>query len=86
MRKILIPAFAAIIAASTVAYAAASTDTGVIQSIDTKAKTVTLADGKVFSLAKSIKLSKLKVGENVTVTFETKGDKNTASKIVETKA
>jgi len=83
MRKSLLPFAAALVASATMAYAAASTETGVIAKIDTKAPSITLKAGKVktFLLDKSIDLASLKVGEKVTVSYEMTKNKATASAV-----
>ena len=43
-------------------------DTSTIKSIDAKAPSITLNDGKVFKLDKSFNVASLKVGGKVTVT------------------
>lgn len=67
------------IASATGAYAKATT--GSIASIDKKGDSVTLADGKTFSLPEGIEAETLKVGEKVTVTYTTKAGKFAASSV-----
>ncbi|MGV8986989.1 MAG: DUF1344 domain-containing protein [Cypionkella sp.] len=55
------------------AFAAGADTSGAIKSIDTKAMTVTLADGTTYHLPAGFKLGAFKVGEKVTITSETKG-------------
>ena len=58
------------------------TDTGgKISAIDTEAMTLTLEDGSVYSVTDAAQLDGLKVGDDVTVTWEAQGDKNVASEI-----
>jgi hypothetical protein len=86
MRKIIFPVAAvAFVAASTLAFAASQSDTGAIRTIDAKAPSITLDDGKTFKLAKSFKVGSLKVGEKVVVTYSTKGSDMLASKVVASK-
>ena len=62
---------------------AAGTDvSGTIKTIDSKAMTVTLEDGKVYQLPTGFKLDAFKVGEKVKITSETKAGKNDASAMV----
>ncbi|MGB8315029.1 MAG: DUF1344 domain-containing protein [Aestuariivirga sp.] len=60
---------------SSAAFAAAQNDTGAIKSIDAKANSITLADGKTFILPKGFKLETLKAGEKVVVAYEVKSGK-----------
>ena len=84
MNKFVLPAAAiAFISASTLAFAA--TDTGAIKSIDAQKPSITLADGKLFLLAKTFKLASLKVGEKVTVTYDVKGADMVATAVVAAK-
>ncbi|MBI1171206.1 DUF1344 domain-containing protein [bacterium] len=53
--------------------ASISNATGAIKSMDTKAMTVTLADGTTYHLPAGFKLSTFKVGEKVSITWEAKG-------------
>jgi len=71
---------AALVVSFGVAYAAESG--GTIKSIDAAKKTVTLQDGMVYELPASVDATKLKVGEAVKITFETKDKKNMASEVV----
>ena len=69
MRKFVLPlALAAMLATGTAAFAATNSSvTGTIKSLDVANHTVTV-DKTVYHFAKSVDLSKLKVGEKVTVT------------------
>ena len=81
MNKVLAALSAAVLMVSvSAAYAAESS--GTIKSIDAAKKTVTLQDGMVFELPASVDAAKLKVGEAVKITFETKDKKNMASTVV----
>jgi Cu/Ag efflux protein CusF len=55
---------------SSAAFAATQNDSGAIKSIDAKANTITLADGKTFVLPKGFKLDTLKAGEKVAVAYD----------------
>lgn len=87
MRKFALPlVLVASLSASSLAFAATpSTAEGAIKAIDVKADTITLADGAVYHLAKTIKIAEFKVGEKVKVTFEKKGKDLDASAVVEVK-
>lgn len=79
MKKAIIAATILAIAATTAAYAKAAT--GTIASIDKKGDSITLTDGKTFSLPEGIEAETLKVGEKVAITYSTKAGKLAASKI-----
>lgn len=85
MRKIALPLLVAVaMGASSAAMAVTNeTTTGIIKSLDAKACTVTLADKNVFHLhfKKTCDLSKLKVGENVKVTWHAVGTVDWATRI-----
>ena len=63
----------ALIGASSIAFAADAT--GKIQSLDMSKKTITLDNGSSFMAPLNVKLSTLKVGEKVTVSYKKAGDK-----------
>ena len=83
MRKFLIPLMlVASVGVSSMALAATpSTAHGAIQSMDSKACTVTLADKAVYQFAPKCDFAKLKVGENVAITWTLNGKVNQASAI-----
>ncbi len=84
MNKFVLPAAAiAFVSATTLAFAA--TDTGAIKTIDATRPAITLADGKLFLLAKTFKVADLKVGEKVTVTYDMKGSDMVATAVVAAK-
>ncbi|MEZ2132587.1 MULTISPECIES: DUF1344 domain-containing protein [unclassified Sinorhizobium] len=70
----------ALLLAATAAFAASAT--GSIKSVDLKTHAVTLSDGQRFMFPAHMDLSKLRVGEKVTITYGTKAGKHEASKIV----
>jgi Cu/Ag efflux protein CusF len=81
MRKLAFAsALVASLAVSAAALAAAVTATGTITAIDVKAETVTI-DKAVYVFPAKFDLSKVKVGEKVTITYEVKNGKNDATKI-----
>ena len=83
MRKFILPLILiASLAAPSLAMAAASTAEGTIKSLDAKAWTLVLNDGTSYTLAKTIKVSDLKVGEKVKITWSKMGTVNEASAIV----
>ena len=81
MKKLVMPLAAAILAATS-SLALAATATGPIKSVDAKDHTVMLASGQIYHTAMSVDLSKLKVGEKVTITYQVTNGKNEASAIV----
>jgi hypothetical protein len=85
MSRKLIAATAAILVAAgaSAAFAATSTETGVIAQIDSKAPSITLKSGKVktFWLDKQVMIDSLKVGEKVLVTYEMTNKKPWASAV-----
>ena len=73
MRKLLVPAVAAaILATSAVAFAATQNTTGTVKSFDSKAMTLTLANGTEYMLPKGFKDPGIKAGEKVTVAWDTR--------------
>ncbi len=83
MRNLFAPiALVAAVAFSGAAFAAATEVTGVIKSIDAKAETVTLEDGKVYHLPKGFKLEAFKAGAKVTLKAETKDGKEEATEMM----
>jgi Cu/Ag efflux protein CusF len=64
---------------SSAAFAASMNAAGVIKSIDAKANTITLADGKSYVLPAKFDIKSLKTGEKVTVTYDMKGKEMVAT-------
>jgi hypothetical protein len=86
MRKLLVPAVAAaILATSAVAFAATKNTTGTVKSFDSKGMTLTLANGTEYMLPLGFKDPGLKAGEKVTVAWDTKGGNKIAEKVTITK-
>lgn len=82
MRVIHVPvALAAVLALAPAAFAATHTTTGDIKSMDMKAHTLTLANGKMYSLPTSVKTAGLKTGEKVTVSWTMSDGKYRASAV-----
>lgn len=77
MRNVLVPAVLALVLASSgmamAATAAPQSVTGKIKAFDSKAHTLTLANGIVYTLPATFKDPGLKVGEAVTVKWEMNG-------------
>ena len=84
MRNVILPLIlVASLGVSSIAMAAAPTvSEGTIKAMDAKALTLTLNNGSVYKLAKTIKLSSLKVGEKVKVTWSKVGKIDEASAVV----
>lgn len=81
MKKLIIPAVAAtLMAFGASAYAASAT--GMIKSIDTVKDTIVLSDGSVYSVPATVKMGQFKVGEKVTVTYQTQNGKMEVSGVV----
>lgn len=82
MRNFLLPlTLAAAVGLSGAGFAAGTAATGTIKSIDVKAETVTLQDGKTYQLPSGFKLDAFKVGEKVSLMWEMKGGKYEASEL-----
>jgi hypothetical protein len=82
MRNILIPAAAAaLLATSALSFAAQQQTTGVVKTFDSKAMTLSLADGSSYLLPKSFKDPGIKAGEKVTVAWEQSGTHRTADSV-----
>ena len=84
MRKLLVPAAAAaILATSAVSFAATQQhSTGTVKAYDAKAQTLTLADGNVYALPKTFHDPGLKAGEKVTINWEMKGSTRTVDQVM----
>jgi Cu/Ag efflux protein CusF len=83
MRKLVIPAAAALMAMS-VSFAWAADVTGVIKSINANAHEIVLDDGKTYSLPQSIKMTDFKEGDKIMVSAEVQNGKNVVSKVEKT--
>ncbi len=82
MRKLLVPAVAAaVLASSALAFAAAQHTNGTIKSVDMKAMSLVLDDGSTFVLSKKFKDPGLKAGEKVAVTWDTSGKDKVAEAV-----
>ena len=80
MRKLLVPAVAAaILATSAVAFAATKNTTGTVKSFDSKS--LTLANGNEYMLPAGFKDPGIKTGERVTVAWDVKGGSKIAEKV-----
>lgn len=77
--KRLIIAAATLTLITTATFAAS--DTGIIKHIDPGTDAITLDDGKTFTLAEGTEAESLKIGQKVTVTYDTKAGKMVATKI-----
>lgn len=84
MRKSVIASSVILVFAGSTA-ALASADTGAIVSIDKKGDSITLSDGKTFTLPEGIEAETLRVRQKVTVTYSGKAGALHASKIVPAK-
>ena len=85
MRKLLVPAAAAaLLATSALSFAAATQQhaTGTIKAYDAKAQTLTLTDGSIYMLPKVFKNPGLKAGEKVSINWEMKGANKTVDQVM----
>lgn len=81
MRTFLIPILVVGVAlAAGTAFAA--TDSGTISAVNPNADSITLSDGKVFTLAEGTEAESLKVGQKVSVVYHMKSGKMVATKII----
>jgi Cu/Ag efflux protein CusF len=80
MKKLVIPAVAALMAVS-VTFAWAGDVTGVIKTINANAHEIVLDDGKTYSLPQNINISTFKEGDKVMVSAEVQNGKNVVSKV-----
>lgn len=78
--KMPIIAIALVLAASTTAVFAKEM-TGTIKAIDKSHDSITLTDGKTFTLPEGIEAETLKVGEKVKVVYSSKAGKSSVSSI-----
>jgi hypothetical protein len=82
MRKLLVPAAAAaVLATSALAFAAAQHTDGTIKTVDMKMSSLTLADGTAFVLPKKFKDPGLKAGEKVSVMWDMSGKDKVAESV-----
>ncbi len=70
MRKLMIATSAAVMLAASTFAALAAEASGKIQAIDPSAGTVTLADGKTYTLPAEFDAASLQVGQDVTITYD----------------
>jgi hypothetical protein len=83
MRKILLAAAAAALAAATNAQAAETI--GTVQSVNTKSDSITLSDGKIYVLPEGIEAESVQVGEKIKITFTATKGHNRATSLVKSK-
>jgi Cu/Ag efflux protein CusF len=83
MRKLLVStAAAAVLASSSLAFAAAMHNTsGIVKAFDTKAMTLTLANGRKYMLPKNFKDPGLKAGDKVSISWDTKNGSRVAETV-----
>ena len=74
MRRLLVATSAAALLAASSFAAYAEDASGAVQSIDTTAGTVTLADGQVYVLPAGFDAASIAVGDEVTITYEAGAD------------
>ena len=66
---------------SSAAFAAAMDATGVIKTIDTKANSITLTDGKTYGLPAGFAVNTLKTGEKVSLVYDMKNNQMVATSV-----
>jgi hypothetical protein len=76
-KSVVATALVLAVASSSGAFAKAIT--GTIASVDKNGDSITLSDGKTFTLPEGIEAETLQVGEKVVVTYSTKAGKQTVS-------
>ena len=82
MRKLLVPAAAAaILATSAVAFAATQHTTGTVKAFDSKGMTLTLSNGTEYMLPKTFKDPGIKAGEKVSVAWDMKNGSKIAENV-----
>jgi Cu/Ag efflux protein CusF len=80
-KSLIIAASLSTLFVTSAAFAAGMTDTAAIKTIDAKANSITLADGKSFVLPAKFDLKTIKVGEKVLVTYDMKDKLMVASAV-----
>lgn len=80
--KKLIAAAAGVALLTVAGVASADEASGTIQAIDAAKRTITLDSGKDFKLDPAVTLANLRMGTKVTVSYESKGGQNIATKVV----
>jgi hypothetical protein len=83
MKKFMVPMFLGALAVSAPAWAWSHVS-GSINSIDPKARQITLDNGTTYTLERKVQLSTLAVGDKVTVNTEMKGKKHLVNKVTKT--
>ena len=82
MRKLLVPAAAAaILATSSLAFAATHNATGTVKSFDSKAMMLTLMNGTEYMLPKTFKDPGIKAGSKVSIAWDTKNGGKMAERV-----
>ena len=66
---------------SSAVFAAAMDASGVIKTIDTKANSITLADGKTYGLPAGFAINTLKAGEKVSLVYDMKNNQMVATSV-----
>lgn len=73
---------AALLVLAPISTAFAAQISGTITAISKNADTITLSDGKIYSLPEGIEDTKLRIGEQVQLTYADKGGKAVVSHLV----
>lgn len=85
MRKFILAAAALGLLSGTAFAAAQHHATGTIKQVDSKAMTLTLNDGSVYSLPNKFKTSGLKTGEKVAISWNQTGTNKMAQSVMPAK-
>jgi len=86
MKKILVSAFAVAISLNVSFAWAWSEVSGTIDRISVKTHKVVLDNGQTYVLQKAVKMSGLKKGEKVTISFEVQKGQNVGNKVTREKS
>jgi len=79
--KNLLAALTAVLFLGSAGAAFADEAKGKIQAVDPAARTLTLEDGTIYTVAEGVAMDTLKPGTEVTVSFEDKAGKKTATDV-----
>jgi hypothetical protein len=79
--KFALPAAAVVALISTSAFAATLTKTGAIKSIDRSHRQLVLTSGETFKIGHWVHAKRLKVGENVSISYKVHGGREIAKSV-----
>ena len=81
MKKLVMPAVAALMALNMTAAWAWSDVSGTVKSVNADKHEITLDNGKTYTVDQSVKLTEFKAGDKVMVSTEEQNGKNMANKV-----